>query len=265
MGKLFLILIMGLLSLNCSENGVTNNDPGPVYRKIFSVERGLVRFDVYSSSAERYIYGYNELGIKVFLNNNEQNSGYVRFTPVIYKNAGGYRYNVPRSERFNFDSGNNMYSGYVIFLKDSLSYCKANFNYNDEMVIDSVDITIYSSEGNNILSWYNINHQKTFLLTLVKPVSPKVGLNPIELMLHSTTDSVSYEDVNNAEMFIKPWMESMGHGSSNNIHPTMISSARYRGVVNFNMTGEWQVYDSIKVNGEFITPSPPPYFIFQVR
>ena len=84
-------------------------------------------------------------------------------------------------------------------------------------------------------------------------------------MLHQTDNMISYYEVSDAEMFIKPWMESMGHGSSNNINPTYTSPGRYKGTANFNMAGEWFLYDSIKVNGTFITRTPAPHFILQVN
>ena len=66
------------------------------------------------------------------------------------------------------------------------------------------------------------------------------------------------------QMFIRPWMEAMGHGSSNNVHPTYIGGGIYEGSANFNMSGIWSVYDSIKIGSNFITPAPPPKFDFNV-
>lgn len=262
MKNAFVFLILPIFFFHCGEEMV-NYDADPIYKKILTAERDTIKFEVYSLD-DRFLNGYNELHIKVIINNAEVDSGHVKFTPVMHKITGGTYY-LPRSERFTFETLSGMFSGYVIFFRDSLSLCQLSFNYNDEISIDSVTITLGFRPENQLISWNNINLQKTFLLTLVKPVyTYSAGSYIFELMFHSTNDSITYENIDNAEMFIKPWMPSMGHGSANNVHPALVSPARYRGTVNFNMPGEWYVYDSIKVNGNFITQTPPPYFIFQV-
>jgi hypothetical protein len=59
-----------------------------------------------------------------------------------------------------------------------------------------------------------------------------------------------------------PWMDAMGHGSTNNVHPHPIGGGIYEGNVNFNMPGEWSVYDTVYYGNIKITPNTPPKFIF---
>ena len=53
-----------------------------------------------------------------------------------------------------------------------------------------------------------------------------------------------YEPYLNVE--IDPQMPSMNHGSPNNVNPVHIENGHYLGVVNFTMTGWWQVNLLIK-------------------
>ena len=84
------------------------------------------------------------------------------------------------------------------------------------------------------------------------------------IILHKTPDQENYTEVNNAQMFIRPWMPSHGHGSSNNMNPVFTSNGKYEGKANFTMPGKWYVYDSIVVNNQTIS-EPSLYLDFDAR
>lgn len=262
----FLILL--LLLHSCGNNNPVVNDPAEPtdYVKIFTAESGSVKFEVFSKSSTAFIYGYNELGFRFYLDNVEQNQGFVRFKPTMYHGIGGPSHSVPIPDKYFYDNSKSLFTGYAIFIMyDTAAFWAADFNFNDTHNIDSMVFPLMYSSRTKIAAWGNTVTEKTYFLTLLSPSSPVVGLNDAEFMFHQTSDMTNYEEVNNAEMFIRPWMEIMGHGSSNNVDPVYIAPARYKGVVNFNMPGEWYLYDSIKVNGNFITPTPAPKFILDVN
>lgn len=270
MNKFIFILVPVLIIIyHCgsNENIVNNNNNEPSdYVKIFTAESGVNKFEVYSKSSVNFIYGYNELGFKVFINNTEQNQGFVKWIPTMYHGIGGPSHSIPVPDKYNFDADKNLFTGYAVFIMyDTAAFWAADFNCNDQVFADSVNFDLSYSSRTKIIGWDNSSLQKTFMLTLIEPSAPRVGLNTLDMMLHSTIDMSTYTEINDAEMMIRPWMESMGHGSSNNIDPAWISPAKYRGTVNFNMAGEWFLYDSIKVNGTFITNTPAPKFIMEVN
>lgn len=270
MNKFIFILVPVLIIIyHCgsNENIVNNNNNEPSdYVKIFTAESGVNKFEVYSKSSVNFIYGYNELGFKVFINNTEQNQGFVKWIPTMYHGIGGPSHSIPVPEKYFYNSEKNMFTGYAVFIMyDTAAFWAADFNCNDQVYADSVNFVLHYSSKTKIIGWDNSSLQKTFMLTLIEPSAPRVGLNTLDMMLHSTIDMSTYTEINDAEMMIRPWMESMGHGSSNNIDPAWISPAKYRGTVNFNMAGEWFLYDSIKVNGSFITNTPAPKFIMEVN
>jgi hypothetical protein len=264
----FIIIFTSTIFWGCGENNPVieeNNTPSD-YVKIFTTESGVNKFEVYSKSSTNFVYGYNDLGFKVFLNNTEQSQGFVKFKPTMYHGIGGPSHSVPVQDKYYFNTDNNMFTGYAVFIMyDTTTFWAADFNYNDIAAVDSSIFTLNYSSKTQIYAWDNSTVQKTFFLSMISPSAPRVGLNEADFMLHQTEDLVTYTEVNNAEMFIRPWMETMGHGSSNNVDPAMISPGRYKGTVNFNMAGEWFLYDSIKVAGSFITNTPSPKFILQVN
>jgi hypothetical protein len=84
------------------------------------------------------------------------------------------------------------------------------------------------------------------------------------VILHTTADQTKYNEVSNAQMYIRPWMPTHGHGSSSNVNPVFTSYGKYEGKANFTMPGQWYVFDSIIVNNQTIT-NQYLYLVFDVR
>lgn len=262
------LLLFALYFSACGNdtNPVIENQQTGDYVKIYTAEQGANKFEVWSASASAFSYGYNDIGFKVFVNNTEQNQGFVKFHPVMYHGLGGPNHSTPASSMFSYDAGKSLFTGYVIFMMyDTAAFWTGDFNYNNQAYIDSSIFSINPSSGTLIYSWDNTTLQKTMFLTMISPTAPRVGLNQVEMLLHQTPDLNTYEEISDAEMYIRPWMETMGHGSANNVDPVYTTGGKYVGTVNFNMPGEWFLYDSIKVGGNFITNTPPPKFILEVN
>jgi hypothetical protein len=165
--------------------------------------------------------------------------------------------------QYNYIDSLGMFTGYAIFTMQSDS---SAFGMDFIISITSFFLTqhyfvqIYS--GTQIRAFIDNQTALTYLITLIKPYSPSQGFNTFQSMLHSTTNDINYEQENNAQMYIMPWMESMGHGSANNVHPVHIGDGIYEGTVNLNMPGEWYVYDTVYYQSRKITPNIPPKFTF---
>jgi hypothetical protein len=233
---------------------------------IYAVEESNTKFELYSATANKLVTGYNDLGFKVFINNQEKIDGFVKFFPKMYHFTGSIMHSSPTSPSFLFDQSKSMFMGYASFfmVSDSNSDWYGFFNYNDAASIDSVIFNVELSSTSQVKYFVDYYAGDSYYLTLVSPFYPKQGPNNLRCILHKSNDDIIFAQIDNAEMFIRPWMETMGHGSSNNIHPIYRGGGIYEGTANFNMSGIWYVYDSIKVNGNYITPAPPPKFIFDI-
>jgi hypothetical protein len=75
----------------------------------------------------------------------------------------------------------------------------------------------------------------------MKPFDAKVGMNDIEVFVHTEESMMSYPAVENITLVMTPDMPSMGHGSPNNENPVHKGNGMYQGKVNFTMGGEWRV------------------------
>ena len=96
------------------------------------------------------------------------------------------------------------------------------------------------------------------VLSMVQPLTPKVGLNDIEFTLHRKLDMMQWPADSTHTIEFTPEMPSMGHGSPNNVNPTHVSNGHYKGKVNFTMTGEWKINVLVKKDGT--TVSKDAYF-----
>ena len=265
-----LVVFLGLLFYSCNKDNPvvppTNSVPSN-YSKIDSAQSGNFKLEIWSASGNKIYYGYNNLGFKVFISGAEQKTGFVKFLPKMYHFVGGPSHSSPISPQYNYDAGKGLFTGYACFtmLSDSTSFWWTHYNYNNTNYIDSVLFYVMNNSQNQVRVWDDIVGGNRYILTLVTPFSPVVGSNNFSFILHSTTNDFDFTEVNNAEMFTRVWMESMGHGSSGNINPASQGSGRYDGKANFTMAGGWAIYDSIKVNGNFITNSPPPKFTFVIQ
>lgn len=71
---------------------------------------------------------------------------------------------------------------------------------------------------------------------------PRVGNNNLVVTVYEMKSMMEFAPLEGVQIETTPYMPSMGHGSSNNQHPTkVLRPGYYQGVVNFNMTGDWQL------------------------
>lgn len=268
MKYLFLILLSGLIFYSCnSDNSVVTQENNPTgYNKLFKVESGNTKFELWSATGSNLYYGYNDIGFKVYINGSEKTDGFVKYNPVMVHFLGQTGHSSPRSPQFTYNSTSKMFSGYVCFnmISDSGSLWLGYYNYNNLNSVDSIPFTVLSSTA-QITGWDDIPGGNTYVLTLLEPKTPKIGLNVFECLLHKDIGNNEYAEVNDAEMIIKPWMPAHGHGSSSNVNPVLLGNGRYSGKANFTMLGEWMVYDTIKINNVLITKTTPPRFNFDVQ
>lgn len=242
--KIYIILAITALTLvSCGDDSVNPPpvDPGQSnYTKILTADSGNYKVEVYSATASFLATGYNDLGIKFYINNQPKTTGVVKFKPKMYHYfPNSPMHSSPAAPEFSYNSEKGMFMGYASFLMptDTSMFWVGFFNYNDEASVDSVFFTVNSLNSSQVKMFIDFTNEWSYFITLINPYSPSQGLNSFKCLLHRTNDNINFYEITNAQMFIKPWMDAMGHGSSNNAHPVFTSGGIYEGTVNFNMSG----------------------------
>jgi hypothetical protein len=267
MKYLLLLFVAAITFYSCnSDNIVTNSSDGVRYNIISSAESGNVKFEIWSATGQTLCYGYNDIGFKVFVNGTEKTEGFVKYKPLMIHFPGQTGHSCPRSEFFYYDNTKNLFRGYVCFsmISDSSGEWTGYYNYNNQSFVDSLPFNVQNSTS-QLIGWDDILGGNTYVLTLIKPINATLGLNDFECMMHKDIGNNDFAEVDSAQMIIKPWMVTHGHGSSNNTNPVLISGGRYKGKANYTMPGNWLVYDTIRINNILVTKNIPPSFRFEVQ
>lgn len=105
----------------------------------------------------------------------------------------------------------------------------------------------------SVMKSFTANDSTKLFVSLIQPDLPKIGLNNFEISIHKKDSFMGFTAVDDYNVEIVPIMPSMGHGSPNNVNPVFTELGHYTGLVNFTMTGLWNVKIIIKKNGVIIS------------
>lgn len=205
---------------------------------------GLYNVSIYS--AETPFVGYNTLYFRL---TNPVTKEYVTDVAIsIYPemDMGAMRHTAP-TEHPELDGENpGFYKGAVVFIMPSgdagswsVEVAVDNNGTKDTALIDIPLVEL--PEAGRMYSMVSEADGGKYFISLVKPLSPKVGLNNFEITIHKKESMVSFPAVNDLTVDMEPEMPSMDHGSPNNIDPKIDADGHYKGRVNFTMTGWWRV------------------------
>lgn len=269
MRNIFLITILSVFFFNgCSEENNINFPIPPLesYQKIITAENGNFKFEVWTTSNDTLMTGYNKVGFKVFENNIAKTSGFVKFyTKMFHFNSTDF-HATPVEPQYNYNPELEMFTGYIIMLmpSDSTSRWYAYYNYNNEFSVDSVQFDVGWDYKTKFKIFTDLGAQLSYLITMLSPVDPIKGINDFKCLLHESPDFIDFTQVNTASMNLRARLDSLNHTSSGNINPVYLGGGIYTGKVNFDYSGGWKVYDSIYYNNRLITQDGTPYIYFQV-
>lgn len=159
-------------------------------------------------------------------------------------------YGEPEHHR---DDEHNLYHGWAIFTMPSgdMGSWELQLTIHDQAHsgFEAAGIIEIDVEPSNRVKTFITEDESRYVLTLIGPKDPSVGMNELEVALHKRESMMNFPPVLNAKMEFEPWMPSMDHGSSNNVSPIHKENGFYIGQVNFNMTGDWELRFDLEIDG----------------
>ncbi|WP_244307422.1 hypothetical protein [Flavobacterium fluviatile] len=249
------------------------------FKEAFSVNSGIYKVSIEALNGTFY-KGYNELHLKVIntQTNEEINSSKVTFLPIL-SNTDGSTTSCPHSYNFEYDATNKYYSGYSVFINESinadswkiyLSFTASNQTYKADKVA-----TVEKQNNMNLnMTAFTGKDNEQYFIALIAPQKPTVSENPLTAGIYKynkpTTAAgtfpdptqYSYSEVDNYTLKLDPRMPepSMGnHSSPNNKDLTQEDDGLYHGVVNYTMTGNWTLnFIMLNQNGLIIKGTVVP-------
>lgn len=197
--------------------------------------------------------GFHEIYLEVHENGNPMNDAHIHFNTMMHMEAHSHAspYGEPGHHR---DEEHNLYKAWAIFTMPSgmmgnweLEITVHDIEHSGLEITGKIDVEV---DNTNRVKTFTGSDENRYILTWIEPKEPETGLNDLVISLHQQQSMMDYPGVIDATIEFEPWMPSMGHGSSNNVHPAHEEGGFYQGEVNFNMTGDWELRFNITRNEE---------------
>lgn len=266
---LSLLLISTLLGgfSSCKKKSSTPEDTTepPITNELTLIKIGETY--IHGAKAKAVIYankaletGYNEIYISLLdsADGSKLNNCHVYMNPVFME--GNTSQNLPSENSNDTLAVNGYFKTAAIFTKAGtasqcyLSLAIHNHKYN-LYGQGSLGVTVVAQNPVKVTSLTGTDNS-TFVISLISPVLPKVGINDFEIVLQKKSPGSDFAALEDYKIEIDPIMPSMGHGSPNNVNPTHSGKGHYSGKVNFTMTGLWRVNIKLSHNDSLITAAP---------
>jgi hypothetical protein len=265
---LYLLAILAIIFSCTKDNNLTN---------VINLPDGYIKLKegyVFGASAKVEIWGnkelstgYNKLIVVLYdsLNLNEIiTDAHIHLMPVMTIGTGDseLQYGTP-VENPDETAINGVFPGAVVFIMPSgsdgkwkLGVAVHNHVYDKEGETD-FDINVIEPAVSCLCMFKSQSADSCDLvLSLVEPFTPKVGDNDIEFAIHRMIDVMDYVSDDSCTFEISPQMAGMGNSLTSIIPLVSAGNGHYKGKVNFNMTGSWQVNVILKKEGNIISKDP---------
>lgn len=152
-----------------------------------------------------------------------------------------------------YQESQGLYAGAVVFSMPSGEMGTWKLTVTVDGQSTDLNVTIASSPTNTkYTGTFKGTDDISYTISLVNPSTPKTGLNDLEILINKRESMDSFPPVDDFEIEFNPQMESMNHGSPNNVNPVSTGNGRYKGKANFTMTGDWRLFFTLKRGGEII-------------
>ncbi|MDR2692451.1 MAG: FixH family protein [Dysgonamonadaceae bacterium] len=248
-------LLIAVLFVSCDKDDNTEpviTDPAAGLKKIQEFAGGNYTVTAWNETGE-WRLGYT----KVYFTVQDKNGAFVEnagLSAFPEMDMGMMKHSTPRAE-ITKAAGKALYETYYAFLMYS-GQGNGKWYYDLKLTVNNITDSINGveidvknvfrpdgqTERKVILSLVAVDGSgKRYVVTLVEPLKPKVGVNDITAYIHERVDANTYNPVENFTLKLDPRMPSMeNHSSPNNVDLTWNATERiYKGKVNFSMTGYW--------------------------
>ena len=200
--------------------------------------------------------------VEVYTSGSAINSGYSKFYIALYDSITGNRienaniqlmpmmdmgtmqHSSPYENPASDIAVNHLFPCSVIFIMPSTAgnwTVQIKVTRNDKVGMLMIPVTVIEPVKSRMKSFTSFNDGAKYFVSLIDPVSPKVGINDMEIAIHKKVSMMSFPADNSLTVTLTPEMPTMGHGSPNNVNPVHVGNGHYKGKVNFTMTGLWKL------------------------
>ncbi len=219
---------------------------------------------IYGAAAKAKVYtekelfvGYNKIFVAMFdsVSNTRLTDGHFDVIPMM--DMGMMKHSAPVEITDESIPSDKFWKAAIVFIMPS-SAGKWTLNMafhnhkTDKEGEGELEVNVINPTT-SVMKSFTANDSTKLFVSLIQPDLPKIGLNNFEISIHKKDSLMGFTAVDDYNVEIVPIMPSMGHGSPNNVNPVFTELGHYTGLVNFTMTGLWNVKIIIKKNGVIIS------------
>jgi hypothetical protein len=209
---------------------------------------------------KNFFAGYNNLTVVLYDSLNLKvkiTDAHIHFLPVVsIGNGSSATQQASPVENPNEVPVNDVFPGAISFIKatDSTDSWKLtvgvhNHKYDKEGEV-VFDIAVDNSTPSLINTFTSTSADSTkFMLTLIKPLIPKEGLNDIELLLNENVSLVGWTTDDSYTVEINTEMPDMWYSSHSFVSTKNTANGHFTSSFDFSMVGAWKININIKHYG----------------
>ncbi len=254
---IFILLAVAFITA-CSDN----EDPKPTVEtdlnEITSITQNGITVTLFAT--QDFFVGYNAITAKIEDENGGLLNGDISVVPMMHmmNMAHSCPLELPNGE--TFQEGTFSFNSVFVMPSGEMGSWSIEFMINGTDV--TVPVEVSAPELVRLVSFTSMMDESIkYFVAYIDPKDPQVGQNDLEIAVYTKASMMDWPAVAGMEFELEPWMMSMDHGSPNNVAPVHIENGHYRGIVNFTMTGDWQVRLTMMDNGNtYGTPYFDLYF-----
>lgn len=178
----------------------------------------------------------------------------VTFVPMM--DMGTMQHSCPVENPTGVDSKTGAFVGAVVFVMPSSTGAGWTFNLDIENHQNGSEghaalaITVEQPDEERLISFLSDIDSAQIYVAQILPTHPIMGLNNIRLGIYTKKSMMEFPEVNDFSIEMEPMMPSMGHGSSSNENPRSTGNGYYDGIVNYSMSGTWEINLDFKDSSE---------------
>lgn len=256
-----ILTLVFLASCSSNEDPILDETTGLNFIKSLSnTEHDVEIFSTKTSLQQ----GYNDIYLRI---KEKATGNYIENATLTWKpmmNMTMMKHSCPKSSIAKAQGKQTLYSGYIIFQMAENATEKwdltVDYSINNTSYTVKDVISVPAAPKKNVTVFMDASNTK-YVLALIDPKEPKVGLNDFKVGLYKMENMMSFPMVENYMVKHDPRMPSMGnHSSPNNTDLTFDTTSKmYEGKLSLTMTGYWKLnlmlYNNTNqlIKGEAIT------------
>ena len=241
----FSVFALLIFTVSCKkDNPIATSSPLEGLSLIQTIKNSQHDVELYNESGS-LTTGYNKIALRIKSKDGSiiKNAD-INWQPMMQMTMMAHA--CPSVKPVIDDAASGIHQGALIFQMASnpVEYWELTLNYTiDNVPYSAKDKIVVKEATKRRVSAFKGTDNVNYVLALVSPTKPKVGINDVEAMLFKMENMTTFSTVDQYTIKLDPRMPGMGnHGSPNNIDLTSTAAnGLYKGKLSLTMTGYWKI------------------------